>query len=99
MKNVAQTYSLEHAGEKGLFKHLFELLQQDLNNDSSLRRKLVSCTGAIRTSLTQHMSKEEEQVIPSAFVFFWAIWLGRVGFSSFYTQLYALNGSTAVPMY
>lgn len=69
MKNVAQTYSLEHAGEKDLFKHLFELLQQDLNNDSSLRRKLASCTGAIQTSLTQHMSKEEEQVIPFAFVF------------------------------
>ncbi|XP_078164190.1 zinc finger protein BRUTUS-like isoform X1 [Carex rostrata] len=64
VKNVAQTYYLEHAGEKGLFKHLFELLQQDLNNDSCLRRKLASCTGAIQTSLTQHMSKEEEQVFP-----------------------------------
>ncbi|KAJ4767892.1 zinc finger protein-like protein [Rhynchospora pubera] len=64
VKNVAQTYSLEHAGEKDLFEHLFELLQQDLKKDSSLRRELASCTGAIQTSLTQHMSKEEEQVFP-----------------------------------
>jgi zinc finger protein-like protein len=62
VKNVAQTYSLEHVGEKDLFKHLFELLQQDLKNDRSLKRELASCIGAIQTSLNQHMSKEEEQV-------------------------------------
>ena len=62
MKNVAGTYSLEHEGENDLFEHLFALLQLDVQNDDAIRRELASCTGAIQTSLTQHMSKEEEQV-------------------------------------
>jgi zinc finger protein-like protein len=80
VKNVAQTYSLEHVGEKDLLKHLFELLQQDLKNDRGLRRELASCTGAIQTSLTQHMSKEEEQVT-FAFFFMPSVW---VRFDYFY---------------
>jgi len=62
VKNVAGTYSLEHKGENDLFEHLFALLQLDVQNDDAIRRELASCTGAIQTSLTQHMSKEEEQV-------------------------------------
>ena len=62
MKNVAGTYSLEHKGENDLFEHLFALLQLDVQNDDAIRRELASCTGAIQTSVTQHMSKEEEQV-------------------------------------
>ncbi|OEL20429.1 RING finger and CHY zinc finger domain-containing protein 1 [Dichanthelium oligosanthes] len=64
VKNVAGTYSLEHEGENDLFAHLFALLQLDVQNDDAIRRELASCTGAIQTSLTQHMSKEEEQVFP-----------------------------------
>ncbi|TVT96758.1 hypothetical protein EJB05_58031, partial [Eragrostis curvula] len=64
VKNVAGTYSLEHKGENDLFVHLFSLLQLDVQNDDGIRRELASCTGAIQTSLTQHMSKEEEQVFP-----------------------------------
>lgn len=63
MKNVAKTYSLEHEGESVLFDQLFKLLNSNLHNDDSLRREIASCTGAIQTSLGQHMSKEEEQVI------------------------------------
>ncbi|VAH63071.1 unnamed protein product [Triticum turgidum subsp. durum] len=64
VKNVAGTYSLEHKGENDLFTQLLALLQLDIQNDDALRRELASCTGAIQTCLTQHMSKEEEQVFP-----------------------------------
>ncbi|XP_006654746.2 zinc finger protein BRUTUS-like isoform X1 [Oryza brachyantha] len=64
VKNVAGTYSLEHKGENDLFAHLFSLLKLDVKNDDGLRRELASCTGAIQTFITQHMSKEEEQVFP-----------------------------------
>ncbi|KAG2599907.1 hypothetical protein PVAP13_5KG488400 [Panicum virgatum] len=64
VKNVAGTYSLEHKGENDLFSQLFALLQLDIQNDDGLRRELASCTGAIQTCLSQHMSKEEEQVFP-----------------------------------
>lgn len=64
VKNVARTYSLEHKGESDLFDQLFELLKSDMQNEDTYRRELASCTGAIQTSLGQHMSKEEEQVFP-----------------------------------
>ncbi|KAJ6793459.1 zinc finger protein BRUTUS-like [Iris pallida] len=64
VKNVAQTYSLEHHGERDLFNQLFQLLNSGLQNDDSFRRKLASCTGAVCTSLSQHMCKEEKQVFP-----------------------------------
>ncbi|XP_059638509.1 zinc finger protein BRUTUS-like isoform X2 [Cornus florida] len=64
VKNVAQTYSLEHMGESDLFDHLFELLNSNMHNDESFLRELASCTGALQTSVSQHMSKEEEQVFP-----------------------------------
>ncbi|XP_061344985.1 zinc finger protein BRUTUS-like [Gastrolobium bilobum] len=64
VKNVAQTYSLEHKGESHLFDHLFELLNSSLHNDESFPRELASCTGALHTSVSQHMAKEEEQVFP-----------------------------------
>ncbi|KAK9105795.1 hypothetical protein Scep_022639 [Stephania cephalantha] len=64
VKNVARTYSLEHQGESDLFDQLFELLNSNKQNDESFRRELASCTGALQTSLSQHMSKEEEQVFP-----------------------------------
>lgn len=67
VKNVARTYSLEHEGENALFDQLFELLNSNVHNDDSLRREIASCTGAIQTSLGQHMSKEEEQVIELCF--------------------------------
>ncbi|GJM89666.1 hypothetical protein PR202_ga05875 [Eleusine coracana subsp. coracana] len=69
VKNVAGTYSLEHKGENDLFVHLFSLLELDVQNDDGIRRELASCTGAIKTSLTQHMSKEEEQVFPFSYLF------------------------------
>lgn len=64
VKNVARTYSLEHEGESLLFNQLFELLNSDMQNEESYRRELASCTGALQTSISQHMSKEEEQVFP-----------------------------------
>ncbi|KAK7251628.1 hypothetical protein RIF29_34981 [Crotalaria pallida] len=64
VKNVAQTYSLEHKGESNLFDHLFELLKSSVHNDESFPRELASCTGALQTSVSQHMAKEEEQVFP-----------------------------------
>lgn len=62
VKNVARTYSLEHEGEGVLFDHLFALLDSDMQSEESYRRELASCTGALQTSISQHMSKEEEQV-------------------------------------
>ncbi|KAF6165660.1 hypothetical protein GIB67_012557 [Kingdonia uniflora] len=64
VKNVARTYSLEHKGESDLFDQLFDLLNSNLKNDESFRRELASCTGALQTSVSQHMFKEEEQVFP-----------------------------------
>ncbi|KAK7271233.1 hypothetical protein RJT34_26963 [Clitoria ternatea] len=64
VKNVAQTYSLEHKGESDLFDHLFELLNSYIHNDESFPKELASCTGALQTSVSQHMAKEEEQVFP-----------------------------------
>ncbi|CAL5350178.1 unnamed protein product [Camellia sinensis] len=64
VKNVAQTYSLEHEGESVLFDQLFALLNSNMQNEESYRRELACCTGALQTSISQHMSKEEEQVFP-----------------------------------
>ncbi|PNT16120.1 hypothetical protein POPTR_010G122200v4 [Populus trichocarpa] len=64
VKNVARTYSLEHEGESVLFDQLFELLNSNMQNEESYRRELASRTGALQTSIDQHMSKEEEQVFP-----------------------------------
>ncbi|XVE58796.1 hypothetical protein DITRI_Ditri04bG0197700 [Diplodiscus trichospermus] len=64
VKNVAKTYSLEHKGESNLFDHLFELLNSYMEDDESFPKKLASCTGALQTSISQHMAKEEEQVFP-----------------------------------
>ncbi|GKV23570.1 hypothetical protein SLEP1_g33279 [Rubroshorea leprosula] len=64
VKNVAQTYSLEHSSESNLFDHVFELLDSYMKNDESFPKELASCTGALRTSISQHMAKEEEQVFP-----------------------------------
>ncbi|XP_010544003.1 PREDICTED: uncharacterized protein LOC104816755 [Tarenaya hassleriana] len=64
VKNVARTYSLEHEGESVLFDHLFELLNSNMQNEESYRRELASRMGALHTSISQHLSKEEEQVFP-----------------------------------
>ncbi|PON59014.1 hemerythrin-like [Trema orientale] len=64
VKNVARTYSLEHKGESVLFDQLFELLNSDMKNEESYWRELASCTAALQTSISQHMSKEEDQVLP-----------------------------------
>ncbi|XAR72331.1 Ubiquitin--protein ligase [Bertholletia excelsa] len=64
VKNVARTYSLEHEGESVLFDQLFALLNSNKQSEESYRRELASCTGALKTSISQHMSKEEEQVYP-----------------------------------
>ncbi|GAB4840321.1 hypothetical protein Ancab_021088 [Ancistrocladus abbreviatus] len=64
VKNVARTYSLEHEGESVLFDQLFELLNVNLQNEENYRRELASRTGVLQTSISQHMSKEEEQVYP-----------------------------------
>lgn len=63
MKNVAQTYSLEHKGESNLFDHLFHLLNTGASTNERFPRELASCTGALQTSISQHLAKEEEQVL------------------------------------
>lgn len=68
VKNVASTYSLEHKGESDLFDHLFELLQSYEQSNETFARDVASCTGALQTSISQHMSKEEEQVLQHPFV-------------------------------
>lgn len=45
-----------------LFDQLFDLLNSNMQNEESYRRELASRTGALQTSISQHMSKEEEQV-------------------------------------
>ncbi|KNA10882.1 hypothetical protein SOVF_140190 [Spinacia oleracea] len=64
VKNVARTYSLEHEGESVLFDELFELLTTKVRDEETYRRELASRTGALQTSISQHMSKEEKQVFP-----------------------------------
>ncbi|KAI0513596.1 hypothetical protein KFK09_009623 [Dendrobium nobile] len=64
VKNVARTYSLEHERENDLFGQLFDLLSSNMHGDDRFLRELASRTGAIKTSLNQHMSKEEQQVFP-----------------------------------
>ncbi|KAL2558991.1 zinc finger protein-related [Forsythia ovata] len=64
VKNVARTYSLEHEGENVLFDQLFTLLDSYMQNGDIYRREMTSCAGALQTSISQHMSKEEEQVFP-----------------------------------
>lgn len=59
---MARTYSLEHEGESVLFDQLFELLNSNKQGEETFRRELASRTGALQTSISQHMSKEEEQV-------------------------------------
>lgn len=69
VKNVAQTYSLEHKGDTDLFDHLFELLNSSTQNDENFPRELASCTGVLQTSVSQHMAKEEEQVLRHLLLF------------------------------
>lgn len=63
VKNVARTYFLEHEGESVLFDQLFVLLS-NMQDEESCWRELASRTRALQTSISQHMSKEEEQVFP-----------------------------------
>lgn len=62
VKNVARTYSLEHEEESVLFDQLFVLLNSYMQNEEGYRREFASRTGALQTSISQHMSKEEKQV-------------------------------------
>ncbi|KAG2271591.1 hypothetical protein Bca52824_066146 [Brassica carinata] len=55
VKNVAQTT---------LFDHLFELLNSATEIDESHRRELSSSTGALKTSVSQNLAKEQKQVFP-----------------------------------
>ncbi|KAH7835344.1 hypothetical protein Vadar_025284 [Vaccinium darrowii] len=64
VKNVARTYSLEHEGESILFDQLFALQNSNVQTEENSRIELASCSGALQTSISQHMSKEEEQVFP-----------------------------------
>ncbi|KAH6558906.1 hypothetical protein KP509_1Z038300 [Ceratopteris richardii] len=67
VKNIAQTYSLEHKEESDLFDQMLALLNSALEEGSAsmkLRRDLICVTEAIQTTLCKHMCKEEEQVFP-----------------------------------
>lgn len=80
VKNVAQTYSLEHKGESTLFDHLFELLNSATENDESYRRELARCTGALQTSVSQHLAKEQKQVLFCLMLLFSCGYACRVDF-------------------
>ncbi|XLS51170.1 hypothetical protein HN51_011847 [Arachis hypogaea] len=56
------TFHMADHCENNLFDHLFELLNSSTHNDESFARELASCTGALQTSVSQHMAKEEEQL-------------------------------------
>lgn len=63
MKNIVRAYSLEHKGESDLFNQLYEMLDSEKQMDESFHRELASVISALQTSISQHMSKEEQQVL------------------------------------
>jgi zinc finger-like protein len=63
VKNVVQIYSLEHKGESNLFDHLFELLNSYNHDGEGFPKELVSRTGTLHISISQHLAKEEEHVM------------------------------------
>ncbi|KAK1359771.1 Zinc ion binding protein [Heracleum sosnowskyi] len=68
VKNVVNTYSLEHASIDDLFDSVFCCLDVSMNDgheDSpSPFQELVFRIGTIQTTIFQHMLKEEEQIFP-----------------------------------
>lgn len=66
VKNVVNTYSLEHASIDDLFDSVFHCLDISMNDghedSSSPFQELVFRIGTIQTTIFQHMLKEEEQV-------------------------------------
>ncbi|XP_074343999.1 zinc finger protein BRUTUS-like At1g74770 [Apium graveolens] len=68
VKNVVNTYSLEHASIDDLFGSVFHCLDVSMNDShedsSSPFQELVFRIGTIQTTIFQHMLKEEEQIFP-----------------------------------
>ncbi|KAF7806148.1 zinc finger protein BRUTUS-like [Senna tora] len=67
VKNVVCTYSLEHNCTEDLFTSIFHYLDELMNpneNLSEMFQELIYCMGILKTTMFQHMLKEEEQVFP-----------------------------------
>lgn len=63
------TYSLEHNSIDVLFSSIFDcldLLQKEKEEVSVLFNELTCSIGTIQTTISQHMLKEEEQVIANS---------------------------------
>ncbi|XP_060675932.1 zinc finger protein BRUTUS isoform X2 [Ziziphus jujuba] len=66
VKGIAQTYSIQHKGEKNVFDKLFEQLNSIIihNKQGSLQRELETFFGVLRLLVSKNMANEEEQVFP-----------------------------------
>lgn len=63
VKNIAETYLIQHQNQKLVFDHLLKLVISSIQNEESFPSKeLVSFTGALQTLVSQCMAKEEDQV-------------------------------------
>ncbi|KAK9911964.1 hypothetical protein M0R45_035841 [Rubus argutus] len=66
VKNIAETYLLQHQSQKLAFDHLLKLVISSIQNEESFPSKELACfTGALQTLVSQCMAKEEDQIIPS----------------------------------
>ncbi|XP_041998029.1 zinc finger protein BRUTUS-like At1g74770 [Salvia splendens] len=67
VKNVVQTYALEHRAIDDSFNCIFHYLDVLMNKDedaSQTFQDLISSIGTVQTMICHHMHKEEEQVFP-----------------------------------
>ncbi|PRQ56197.1 putative aminoacyltransferase, E1 ubiquitin-activating enzyme [Rosa chinensis] len=65
VKNIAETYFLQHQNQILVFDHLFKLLISSIQNEENIPSKVLLCfTGSLQTMFSQCMAKEEEQIIP-----------------------------------
>lgn len=64
VKGIAQTYFVQHRGEKDVFDKVFEQLNSSiiLNQQGSLQRELETIFGALRLLISKNLAKEDEQV-------------------------------------
>ncbi|KAL6130268.1 hypothetical protein ACLB2K_068649 [Fragaria x ananassa] len=65
VKNIAETYFLQHQNQKLVLDHQYKLLISSTQNEVKFPSKELVCfTGSLQTMVSQCMAKEEEQIIP-----------------------------------
>lgn len=70
VKNIAETYFLQHQNQKLVLDHLYKLLISSTQNEVKFPSKELVCfTGSLQTMVSQCMAKEEEQVYISSLLF------------------------------